>query len=417
MFDKILDIRKKIIGSRPAKYLEQHQNAVIVFVLIVMAFILRVYQLPQIPGGFSAQEQSVVEKIAAMNKNTLWLGGQFYQAGYLYLAFLWTKLFGFSILSLRFLSAVIGTATIYFCYAFISKWFSKKIGIFMTFLFAISSFHIAVSRLIVPDIILPLLMLALFDMLTVAYRTKNIWYFGVAGLLLGLGFYTSPAFLIIPLLLLLAAGYFYLKNKKFITAYRSEIFIAAIAFLAVSIPYWVSFAISPMSYLTNYGFNRSAWQVALNIGQVPQMLFFHTPAEYFINLGSEPLFDPFIFITAISGFFYALFRIERRKYFFLVFWFITMAIYGALKRVVEVENLIGILPVIYIFSSLILDFVITRWFETFPFNKSARIILIGIISIFFAMTTLYNFDRYFVAYKNSPQVRSEFSAAPPIPLN
>jgi 4-amino-4-deoxy-L-arabinose transferase-like glycosyltransferase len=410
------NIYLKLSGSRVTKYLKENQNSVVVLILILMALVLRIYQLSQIPGGFSEQERAVVGKLVGMNRENLWLGGQFYQAGYLYLAFLWTKIFGLTIYSLRFLSAVIGAATIYYCYAFISKWFSKKIAIFMTFLFAISSFHIAVSRLIIPDVLLPLLMLGLFDTLTLSYRTKNVWYFGISGMLLGLGFYTSPAFLIIPLLLLLAGGYFFYKNKKFVTAYRAEIMVALVAFVAISIPYWVSFAVSPMSYLTYFGFNRSLWQIALNVGQVLQMVFFHTPADYFINLGSEPLFDPFIFVTAMAGFFYALFRVERRKYFFLVFWFLSMMIYGALKRDVQIVNLIGILPIIYIFSSLVLDYVITRWFETFPYNKIARIVLVAIISIFFAMTALYNFDRYFVAYKNSPQVTKEFSATPPIPL-
>lgn len=411
---------KKFLDNKCVKtslrFAEENQHLITVILIFLLALGLRLWDIVHLPGGFSEQERAVVESISTMSSQKLWLGGKFYQAGYLYTAYVWTKIFGLNILCLRILSAIIGTLTIVFCYQFISKWFNKKIAIFMSFLFSISFFHISVSRLILPDILFPALMLILFNLLTVAYRKKNIWYFGLSGFVTGLGFYTSPAFILVPILFLISAGYFYLKNKKFIIAYKNELLVAAAAFLASSIPFIVSFAIYPMNYLTHFGFNRSFWQIIMNIGQIPTMLFVSTGINYFINIGTEPLLDPFIFITSIAGFLLALFGLARRKYFFLVFWFVMVCLYAAMKRGVMIVDLIGMLPVIYTFSALILSYVISKWFKTFPYNKSARVLIIGIIAVFFALSALYNFDRYFVAYKNSNRVKEEFSAQPPIPI-
>jgi 4-amino-4-deoxy-L-arabinose transferase-like glycosyltransferase len=393
-----------------------NQYILMVSLIFLVALVLRLWNIGQIPGGFSENERDILQSLIDMNHNRLWLGGEFYRGAYLYPAIILMKIFGFRIIVLRIFSGVIGALTVLTSYFFIAKWFSKKIAIFAAFLFAISSFHITVSRLILPDILLPLVLLLLFVLLTEAYRKKNVYLFGISGAVLGLGLYTSPAFLIIPILFLSAGTYFVVKNKKFITAYKKELLVSLMGFIALSIPFLVSFIGNPYSYLTHFGFNRSIWQIIMNIGQIPAMLFARSNVNYFLSLGSEPLLDPFIFITAVGGFIYALAGIKRRKYFFLVVWLLLFFLYAALKRGVQPIDLLGALPILYAFSALVLDYILVVWFKTFPYNKNARILAIGLISIFFALSALYNYQRYFVAYKYSKEVKTEFSAHPPEPI-
>jgi 4-amino-4-deoxy-L-arabinose transferase-like glycosyltransferase len=301
-------------------------------------------------------------------------------------------------------------------YIFISEWFSRKIAIFTSLLFAISAFHISVSRLIIPEVFLPLILLSLFIVLTRAYRTKNVWLFGLAGTLAGLGLYTSAAFLLVPFLFAMAGIYFYRKNKKFLTSYRIETLTALVAFLALGIPYLISFFTNQSSYLSYYGFAGSGLNIAINLSQVFVTLFIKTPTNFFVNVGNEPLLDPLIFISSIFGLFFAIVSISRRKYFFLISWLSFFVIYAALKASIVPADFLGLLPVIYAFSALIIDYVLDRWFETFPLNKRIQILSIGLISIFFALSMLYNFNKYFVAYKNSEHVHQEFSARSDIPL-
>jgi len=400
----------------PKKFLVENQIYFIILFIFAIAFGLRIWDIGSVPGGFSESERLTVDTIRNLKLNNLWLKDGFYNAAYIYLAFVWTKFFGLTIFSLRLLSALIGGATVVMTYIFISEWFSRKIAIFTSLLFAISAFHISVSRLIIPEVFLPLMLLSLFIVLTKAYRTKNVWLFGLAGMLAGLGLYTSAAFLLVPFLFVIAGIYFYRKNKKFLTSYRIETLTALVAFLALAIPYLVSFFTHQYSYLSYNGFAGSGLNIAMNLSQVFVTLFIKTPTNFFVNMGNEPLLDPLIFISSIFGLFFAIVSISRRKYFFLISWLSFFVIYASLKSSIVPADFLGLLPVIYAFSALIIDYVLDRWFETFPLNKRIQILSIGLISIFFALSMLYNFNKYFVAYKNSEHVRQEFSARSDIPL-
>lgn len=400
----------------PKKFLEENQIFIIILTIFVVAFVLRIWNLSGIPGGFSEAERQTVDTIRGLKLNDLWLKDGFYNAAYIYTAFIWTKFFGLTVYALRLLSALIGGATVVMAYIFISEWFSRKVAIFTALLFAISAFHISVSRLIIPEIFLPLILLSLFVTLTKAYRTKNAWLFGLSGLLTGLGLYTSAAFLLVIPLFAVAGYYFYRKNRKFFTSYRVESFTALAAFLSLAIPYLVSFFNHRQSYLDYYGFGNSALNIAMNFSEIFTSLFIKSPVNYFVNVGAEPLLDPLIFVTAVFGFLFAILSIIRRKYFFLVIWLAFFWIYAALKATVVPADFLGLLPVIYTFSALIIDYVLDRWYETFPLNKRAQLLSVGLISIFFALSMLYNFNKYFVAYRNSELVKQEFSARSDIPL-
>lgn len=410
--DKLQEIKE----DGPKQFLKNNQVLFIVFAVFVIAFILRIWDLDKIPGGFAEVEKQTVDTLRILNLKNLWLKDGFYNAAYVYAAFIWSKVFGLTIFNLRLLSALIGGLTVVATYVFIAEWFSRKIAIFTALLFAVSAFHIAVSRLIVPEIFLPLILLSLFIALTKAYRTKNVWLFGLSGALLGVGLYTSAAFLLVMPLFLVAGAYFYSKNKKFFTSYKTEIVTALSAFSALAIPYVVSFLYYRDSYLNYYGFESSLLSVAMNFSQVFTTLFTNSPTGFLVNVGTEPYLDPLIFITAIFGFLFAVVSVTRRKYFFLVVWITFFWIYAALKKTIGPVDYLGLLPVIYTFSALIIDYILDRWFETFPLNKKIQMLSIGLISIFFALSMLYNFNRYFVAYKNSDSVKTEFSVRSDIPL-
>lgn len=412
-------VRKKIQEFKelgPKRFFAENQIFLIILIIFAVAFVLRIWDLSVIPGGFAEAERQTVDTIRNLKLNNLWLKDGFYNAAYIYTAFVWTKFFGLTVYSLRLLSALIGGATVVMTYIFISEWFSRKIAIFTALLFAISAFHISVSRLIIPEIFLPLVLLLLFVVLTKAYRTKNVWLFGLGGLLVGLGLYTSAAFLLVLPLFAVAGVYFYRKNRKFLTSYRIESLTALAAFLSLAIPYLVSFINHRQSYLNYYGFGNSALKIAMNFSEIFISLFVKAPANYFANVGTEPLLDPLIFVTAVFGFLFAVISVVRRKYFFLVAWLAFFWIYAGLKNTIVPADYLGLLPVIYTFSALIIDYVLDRWFETFPLNKRAQLLAIALISVFFALSMLYNFNKYFVAYRNSTHVRQEFSAQADIPL-
>ncbi len=404
------------IKKGPKAFFIDNQILLITLAIFAVAFFLRFFDLGLLPQGVSASEKETIITIESLSKKDMWLDSGYHNAAYIYLGYLWSKVFGLTVLSLRCLSALIGGLTVVLGYLFISKWFSKKVAIFTSLLFAVSSFHVAVSRLILPEIFLPFVLFALFLTLTYAYREKNIWLFGLSGFLTGVGFYCSPAFLLVPLIFIFAGGYFFKKNRKFILAYRQELLVAVLGFLAVIIPCAVSFYLNPDAYFDFLKLEPSLGSLVMNLSQIPSMLFLEGPRDPLYNLGTEPLLDPFIFVSSLGGLVFAAISISRRKYFFLILWMVFLSLYAALKPELEGVDLLGLLPVIYIFSALIIGYLLEKWFETFPADRGARLLAVGLMSVFFALSMLYNLEKYFVAYRHSEQVQEEFADDPPIPL-
>jgi len=417
----MLKIKEKVKNSKILNFLSEKitnfskKELFLIFVLFFASVFLRVWQISDIPPGLSPKEVDVALRIRDLNIQNLWLGGSFYQAAYIYLAAIFTQIFGMTVTVLRIFSGLVGAITVLLTYFFIREWFSSKVASFTAFLLAISSFHITISRLILPEIMLPLVFLMFLIALTEAYRRKNIWLFGLGGFLGSAGLYTSPVFIMVPVLILISGAYFYFKNKKFILAYRQELVVGLSGYVAGLVPFLVSFYLYPTEYLTNFGFYRSFFQIILNMGDTFSMLFVATDANFFVGLGTEPLFDPFVFITALTGLGIAFISYTRRKYFFLILWMLFFGLYATLKRGTAPTDLIGLVPVVFAFSAISIDYVIDRWFKTFPYNKRAQILVIFAISIFFTLSALYNYDRYFVGYKNSLNVKSEFSLNSDIP--
>ncbi len=414
--DKFKRNIKELKLSDIRNYILENQISVMVLFILGLAFFFRLWQIGSVPGGVSEAENEIINKISALKSNNMWLGAEYSNALYIYFGYIWTNIFGLTAINLRILSALIGGSTVVLSYLFISKWFSKKIAIFMALLLSTSSFHVTVSRLIIPEIMLPFILLALFVSLTYAYRNKSVWVFGLSGVLAGLGFYTSQAFIITIIIFAISGAYFINKNKKFLTSYGNEIFISVAGFISVIIPYMVSFIGNMELYFRDWRFADTFNNVAINFSEVLKILFIGFSSDFFINVGTEPLLDPLIFITSVFGFFYAVFAVSRRKYFFLIAWLLFFYIYTATKPNISTLDLLGLLPAVYTLSALILDYIIDHWFETFPLNKRAKLFAIGLISVFFAISVLYNFNKYFIAYKNSEQVKKEFSIEPVIPL-
>lgn len=411
-----LSLLLRPVIKKTIEYLKNNQILLITLGIFLFAFFLRTFNIRVIPDGLSQKEIETVRAIKDLKKDSMWLEGGYYNAAYIYLSYLWSKIFGLSVLSLRYLSALIGGLTVLLSYVFIYKWFSRKIAIFMALLFSFSAFHVSASRLIIPEVLLPLVLVSLLIALTNAYRTKSVWLFGLSGVIAGLGFYTSPSFLLAPFIFLAAGFYFFRRNKKFITGYRDELIVATVGFFAVIAPYIVSFSLGSASYLSYYNFKFSLEDLAINISQIPGLLFLKSSGENFLNVGHEPLLDPLIFVTSVAGLVFAILSLSRRKYFFLVVWFLIYSFYAALRSPLSGIDLLGMLPVVYTFSALIIELVLTKWFETFPIDKKAKFFAIGLVAVFFSLSMLYNFDRYFVAYRYSKSVQAEFSETSPIPI-
>lgn len=128
-----------------------------ILLIFLIALVLRLYNLNQIPPGIHGDEASVGYNAYSIlktgkdqNGNFLPLSidqfGDFRPAGYHYLDIPFVALMGLNEISVRLPGAIFGALTVVVFYFFLKELFSNKVGVIGSFLLAVNPWHINISR-------------------------------------------------------------------------------------------------------------------------------------------------------------------------------------------------------------------------------------------------------------------------------
>lgn len=369
---------------------------------------------PGMPGGLFPDEAANGLDINLMQQGIL---QPFYERGNgreaLFFYMLWgsVELFGKGPWQHHLVSALVGLLSVLLCFLVTRKLFSfdlrpedavgknraVNLALLASFLMAVNTWHIVLSRTAFRAVSIPLFTALTFYFLLCAFSASNArkrwWFSFLTGASLALGFYTYIAFrIMIPILFmavtwpLLAA----LKNKTF-TQQIKKFFWPALVFLSAFVLFFYPlgryFYQHPGSFLGRAGqvsiFNQELYTVngvqltsrpSLNIvlsvlGEVfkTQMLgfFFQGDLNWRQNISGfpflSPLVSPFFAVALLAGLWFAVryfFAPAKRaswwKYYLLTGWF-----FGFLLPVVTTaEGIphglrgIGVIPAVFIFAAL-----------------------------------------------------------------
>ena len=192
-------------------WLYKHRLKLSVAFILLLAAFMRFYQLDSLPPGLHPDEAANgldVFKILEQHDFRPFYstnGGR--EALFFYLQSIGVLIFDNTILGLRVAPALLGTLAVGAVYLWASSWFGRRAGLIAALLMAVTPWAVIISRdgfragmimLIVP------LTLWLF---TKSFQTnKKIW-FALAGISLGLGFYTYIAYRMLPVALVAIALY------------------------------------------------------------------------------------------------------------------------------------------------------------------------------------------------------------------
>jgi 4-amino-4-deoxy-L-arabinose transferase-like glycosyltransferase len=403
----------------------------ILFIIVILGFILRTYNLSKNPYGFFADEAS----IGYNAYNILTKGVDEYKIPYpiffkafgeykspieIYSTAPFITIFGLNELSIRLTSVFYGTLSILMIFFLVKELFIKykfdyKIGLFSSLILAISPWHIHFSR-----ISFELMPFCLFTMFGVYLflRTKrniNILPFSIISFILAIYSY-SPARIFIPLFslsIVLIYGKFLLQNK-IITILNGIILL----FLLLPL---VLFTISPS------GLQR--WN-QVNIFSQPSQkdsVIYHIANNYISHFSLNFLFLKgdigmsgqtitrhsvkgigelylFQFPIIVIGAFYLIKLKEREIFVFLSLWLILYpigSIFTAETSAQATRSIIGVIP-FQILSAIGLYCLLMQ------FSKLKR--LLNYICVFSTVTIvtislIYYLNLYFVQY---PLYSSDF---------
>ncbi len=412
---------------------------IIISIMLVASF-FRLWQIGDHPGGLFPDEAANGLDINSILKGDI---QPFYERGngrealFFYVIAFVVMIFGRGVWQHHIVSAGFGIAEVYAAYLLTNRLFGKRIAYLASFLMAVSSYAVTISRTAFRANTIPLFTtLTLYFLVKMYQETdpkKKFWAAFWAGVNFGLGFYTYISYrMMIPLLLMF--GFFIVIGLRGEIPKLMEYLKAKWAFIGGFI---ISFAWLGYYFFTHPGsFVGRAGQVSifsesLNNGDVLGTfleVFKLTMISFFKdgdlnwrhNVSGYPflsfLVSPF-FALGLIYFTWAIVKfVKQALYKQLEFKTTALAVIGTLfwfmlaPEVTTAEGiphglrLIGVIPAIFIISAYA---IIKIWDRVMIYSRLA-ITKYAIATVFIVSLFAYNFYLYFGIAVNSPEYNYAF---------
>ena len=282
-------------------------------VLLLLAAVLRFQDLTSLPAGLNAQEITNIRIIETARNGNIEvfydLGDEGREGFYQILVMFVTSVTGNGTLGYRVFSVWFGMLTVAVTYAAGRRLFSRLGGLVAAGLMAVSFWPLLLSRLILPQTLLPFLVgmaILLLSMVLPIYkrRRKRGDYTSasaVLGFSLGVGIYIHPAGLLIVIFSLAFIGYMLRIRKQMSRRRVTYIGFTLLVFIIMSVPYLVSTVRNPdlggIDRLTNDDASISMDAVVNGLSGV----IFSGDENPTYNIVGRPLFDPFSALMILVG--------------------------------------------------------------------------------------------------------------------
>jgi len=377
---------------------------IIMSLILVLGFILRFYRLDLLPPSFLDYEGTTglsgIEVLEGRREyfSILWSFiarpiMNTYSSPFFAFPLGWAfRVFGVSIITLRSLSALIGTLTIPAIYLLVRQRSSNREALLTAFFLSISIWHITISRVGLSLILTPLYAITIGGLLLRAFKTNKIVYFLLAGC--GLGIYwlfymVAKIMLIVVALMLLhqiiLGQGFLRRNWKGLIIFFLAILAMAMIF-GEGISHWllgtgkqgvnyIWYRSGPNSvYSPEIQLNAAYQYLILNIQKSFRYLFISSHHEFLLP-SKLPFLNPLIFPFIISGLTISLYNWKRDLHFFFlalfVCAFIPQVIFVTFSDKAAPRHLMLLIPVCCFMAaqpfSLLLGSLSkgsSRWFKT-----------------------------------------------------
>ncbi len=420
-FDKIV-LMKKII--------------ILLLLIIAIGSIFRLWQINNIPPGIYPDE--------AINANQGWEAAEtgnyqpFYPENhgreglFINLIGLSFSIFGTSILSFKAVSIFFGILTILGLFLLTDEILHpiapekerKFIALLSSFLLATSFWHLNFSRIGFRAIMLPFVLTFAFYFLFKGLREKNKISFILAGIIYGIGFHTYISFRLSVLLLaaiILFWMYVYFKRKEL-----KQFFVFGLYFIIpaiiVALPIGIYFLQNPQDFISRAApisvFAQESPVKAFLVSLIKHLGMFNVYGDpnWRHNFATYPMLPIPLGIMFLIGIGFsvkktiALIRsksfVSANSFLLLIFWFFALLLPGVLtyEGLPHALRVIGIIPVVYIFTSI----GIWRIYRIIKerFNK---IIPITLIVIMVLSSASFEINRYFSDWGKRDEVKSSFN--------
>lgn len=308
---------------------------------------------------------------------------------------------------LRATSAIFGVLSVVLFFYLLQRWHTTRVAFLGTVLFATSSSVLHTARLGTPDI---LLLLGVLGLLALGVRLERERP-GSTGLLLTSGVFGILIY--VPgFIWLILAGLIWKRRKV------SNI-ISRVPWLSrIGIAILLIILLAPLGYAVyrDLGVFREILglpaefltpiEMLKNLIKAPLSFFIFSPENPVRSLGRLPLLDVFSTAMFALGVYAHWFTRRSERTQFLLGSFVFGTILVALGGSVGIAVLV---PSVYVVTAAGITLLLQQWFTVFPRNPLARGVGITMITAAVLVASMYHFNRYFVAWSNTPETRQVFT--------
>jgi 4-amino-4-deoxy-L-arabinose transferase-like glycosyltransferase len=351
-------------------------EAVLLVAVLGLAVFMRTFRLLEIPSGvFFDEAMNGLEAVQILEENVhpLWsdeLSGR--PTLHLHILAAAFRFLGVNERAMRLVSAVAGTATVFALWLFARYLFDRWVALLAAFFLAVARWHVNYSRIAFEAILHPLLQLLAFyfffrglDHFDYAqYKPRKLRYFFLSGLCLGLGLYTYISFRLVPLVMVVFLLYEVVSQRSFIANHWSgvlllfltaAVIVSPLAVFALQNPERFTSRLREVSLFAEMQREKSYQPLIRSVVGYLLMFNYQGDRNPVLNLSGEPAlsFVPAMFFVLGLG--WAVFRIRKERYLFLLLWFVVSLLPGVLTHSIEAPHgtrVIGAAPVVCLLAAL-----------------------------------------------------------------
>ena len=295
-------------------------------------------------------------------------------------------LFGYTQFAIQFAALVVGMATLVALYFFVRRLFDARLALIATFLLGASGWHMTLSKVGWPAILVPLFVALIFYFLVKAVQERRPRDFVLAGISLGLSLDTYNGARILPFIAAVYLLYEIARNPSLLRRQYRELALfgifALLAFLPLGLwafSHWDAFTARAQSLWIGDQIDAAGSLEPLWINIKNALLMFNFRGngdDFFVQ---EPLLDMPMSVFFTLGLVYSLVRVRQRGHFLMVILLFLTLVVGVASKPNGNRNLATVVPTT-VFAAIFL-FEAWRWLsDAYPrFRDVATVGLVAVL--------------------------------------
>lgn len=389
---------------------------VILIGIILIAVAFRLYQIASLPPALHPLEATFGNQALELLKSRHLppIGAGAGNSLFISLQAIAILIFKTNLWSLRVIPALLGVLTVGLVYLLAKQWFGRRVGLLSAGLMAINPWVVTISRDALPINLVILLIIGTLLLATQAYRSKKLRWWLVTAVMMALTIYAYLPGLLLALVFGLLGLILYILRRKSLP--DNKILLITIAVFVLLMSPVVYFGITKHRQF-NQNLHSSTilfdGKIAdrfklLSSNTADTVLMFNVKGDenYMHNLGGLPLLNAFIGVMFVLGILVVLRHIKRRAN--------TIIIIGSMALIIPVIigsgamptalGAIVVAPLVMIVSAIGIDYLLKRWYGTFPVNNIARIVGMGLVMLLLGLSLYQSYKQYFVAWAQDPKI-------------